>query len=106
MIGYMCISGIIWGLIRRNQGCYCFKIPRIYFEEPNVDEDIGPFHEVLSKGDRIYSIAEELNGRMYGINRILPHAFEDLQKPSQLKEGAIHMTGVHTYDILRNPAYS
>jgi hypothetical protein len=77
---YLPTSNIVWNILANYQ-CGCCKIPRIFFEEPNVDEDIGTFSEVLKKSDRVYSIAEELNGRMYGIVRILPNAFEELTSP-------------------------
>jgi len=74
---YLPSSTIVWNILK-NYSCGCIKIPRVFFEEPNVDEDIGAFHDVLKKSDRVFTIAEELNGRMYGISRILPHAFEEL----------------------------
>lgn len=71
-----------------------------------IDEDIPNYDEVLSHADRKYTLAEEINSRMFGIQTMEQESFDEL-KHIEIKCGQKfkRLTGIHSYDILRNPAY-
>jgi len=101
---YLIFRGAVWACVKRNQHIRCCKVPKIYIEEPVVDEDIGPYFDVLDKDDRIYSYAEEVNQRLWNIKTMLDDDFKKLKKAEGKQERKL--TGIHCYDILRNPAYA
>jgi len=61
-----------WAAIKCVKKTGCCKIPKIWYQQPNVDEDIDRYEHVLDKDDRIYSISEELNMKLYGISTMMP----------------------------------
>lgn len=82
--------------------CRCFK--NMLKTEPRIDEKIDEYDNVLTGLDRKYSLAEEINSRMYGVKTMLDESWADL-KDKEENQGKKSLSGVHTYDILRNPAY-
>ena len=69
-----------------------------------MDENIGKYCDVLDADDRKYSIAEELNSRLYKLQTMLQAPFNRLYEVPKNKN-IRQLIGIHTYDILRNPEY-
>jgi len=76
---------------------------KLFIEDINVDEQIDEFQNCLDEDDRQWTVKEEENARSYGMMTMLNHTLEEI-KDSKMTEG-MHLQGVHTYNILRNPAY-
>ena len=55
--------------------CTCRSVRRLFREEAQFNEDIDEYDKVLSFLDLKYSIAEELNSRLYGIKTMLDGPF-------------------------------
>jgi hypothetical protein len=59
----------------------------------------------LDEDDKNWSLKEEANSLKYGIRTMLKDTREAI-KDGEIKDPKkFHLQGVHTYDILRNPAY-
>lgn len=71
-----------------------------------VDEDIGDFQDVLDSDDRKFTLAEEINSRLFGVQTMLKHSFDSLMNSKEDKKHPQKLTGIHTYDILRNKTYA
>lgn len=59
---------------------------------------------MLTRSDRKYTLAEELNCRMFGVQTMLQDSYEKLEKLEEVKKFK-RLTGIHSYDILNNPSY-
>lgn len=91
-----------------NDGRTCCKkyIRKYWVDEVEIDEDIPAYDEVLTRSDRKFTLAEELNSRMFGIQTMLDHSYKMLEEIELNQETKFkHLTGIHTYDILKNPDY-
>lgn len=87
--------------------CCSSALARFFRGDIEIDEDINDFDEVLTKSDRRYTLAEVLNSEMFGINTMLPHSYEKLLEIEATDGKKIRkLSGIHTYDILRIPAYA
>ena len=69
-----------------------------------VDEEIELYQNCLDKDDKEWTQKEEENMRRYGISTLLPETEESYEKGQFNPK--YHLQGIHTYDILRNPAYA
>lgn len=95
---------------------------RKYFRAPyEINEDIPEYEEAITSDDKVYSIAEEINLRVFGIQTMLNEAYDEIMESvekdkttkDKMLESHVHvetcnhkkMIGVHTYDILRNASY-
>jgi len=80
---------------------------RKYFKNPyEIDEEIPKYDEALTSSDRVYSMAEEINSRVFGIQTMLETSYKDLAEDEPEEQPQYKkMIGVHCYDILRNPSY-
>jgi hypothetical protein len=95
----------IFGLLTNDGRKCCPKLIRKYWvDQVEIDEDIPDYDEVLTKSDRKYTLAEELNSRMFGVQTMLQESYDKLVQMEEAKKFK-RLTGIHTYDILRNPAY-
>lgn len=81
---------------------------RSYFQEMTIedltiDETIDVYQNCLDTDDRNFTLLEEANSLKYGIRTMLSQTKKDIA------EGrfnmSCHLKGIHTYDLLRNPAY-
>lgn len=102
---------IIWGVLAllTNEGkACCRKHIRRYFKNPyEIDEDIPPYDEAITSADRVYSLAEEINNRVFGIQTMLECSFKNMEEDEkEVINIKRKMIGIHTYDILRNPNYN
>lgn len=77
----------------------------LMLDEINIDEDIDTYANCLDDDDKQWTVQEELNMRdCYGIKTMDKKAIEDITN-GWMKHESMHLQGIHTYDILRNPAY-
>jgi hypothetical protein len=81
----------------------CCSGLKLFMEDVNVDEAIDEYQNCLDDDDRQWTVAEEENSRKFGMMTMLNHSLEEI-KESKMTKG-MHLQGVHTYNILRNPAY-
>jgi len=96
----------ILGLVTNEGKMCCPRILRKFWQpQVEIDEDIPDYDEVLTMTDRKYTLAEELNCRMFGIQSMLQSSYDKLYELEEKEKGFKHLTGIHTYDILRNPSY-
>jgi hypothetical protein len=58
----------------------CCKLDRFFVGDIPVDEDIGTIYEVLDNDDRKFTLAEEVNCRLFGMQTILKDSYEKLLK--------------------------
>ena len=73
--------------------------------EIEIDENIDTYANCLDDDDKNWTVQEELNMRdCYGITTMEDSGLEDV-KNGWMKSDSMHLQGIHTYDILRNPAY-
>ena len=77
----------------------------LFLSDIRMDEDIGTYEQVLDNDDRKYSLAEEINMRMFGVQTMLESSYKALYCPKEDKEHKQKLTGIHTYDLLRNQNY-
>jgi len=82
---------------------FCFK----YLSTSNIteafDEVVDIYYKCLDDDDRKWTIEEEENcRRTLGVSCLQDRYLEKL---NQTRMGKCHLQGIHTYDILRNPAY-
>jgi hypothetical protein len=95
------------GLLTNDGRNCCPRVIRKYWvDSVEIDEDVPDYDEVLSTNDRKFTLAEELNIRMFGVETMLNESYsklEILEEPASKKYK--HLTGIHSYDILRNPSY-
>jgi len=75
------------------------------YSEWNIDETIDLYQNCLDDDDKNFSIHEEKTLRAHGIQTQFDETQEKL-RGGKLRDEKMHLKGVHTYDILRNPAYS
>lgn len=73
-------------------------------DELNIDEQIDLYQNCLDEDDKRWSVKEEDNCRLYGMNTMLDGTKTNLQN-GKLSDVKMHLSGIHTYDILRNPIY-
>jgi hypothetical protein len=82
---------------------YLFKSYMI--DAMEINEDIDTYTNCLDENDRRWTIQEELNMKdCYNISTKQDEIIEDI-KNGWMKRSDMHLQGVHTYDILRNPSY-
>lgn len=101
-LGLVTQQGKCWGKCNIKRVQNCFK------EKLKIDEEIDEYDEVLGPVDRKFTLAEELNLNMYGIYTMFEESYLELKDKYQVQAastGKRTLTGVHTYDILKNPAY-
>lgn len=72
-------------------------------EELCIDEKIDVYQNCLDQDDKDYTLMEEENCLKYGMKTMLTSTKRDIRDAKINYD--CHMQGVHTYDILRNPAY-
>jgi len=77
---------------------------RAGLEDIEVDEDIDLYQNCLDKDDQSFSLKEEENMRKFGMWTQLNETMKRV-KGGELSKPEMHLQGIHTYDILRNPAY-
>ena len=71
--------------------------------EIKVDEVIDNYYKCLDDDDREWTIKEEDYYRdIFNLDIMLDNTLEKLKNNKLSKS---HIQGIHTYDILRNPAY-
>jgi len=68
-----------------------------------IDDDIDKYQNCLDKDDKDWSIQEEAGLNRFGIISKFPEEHKRMAD-GEMKPG-MHLTGVHCYNILRNPAY-
>lgn len=74
-------------------------------EEIEIDEDIDRYQNCLDNDDKDWTVQEELNMRdCYGLKCITDETLELIQN-GRMKTHKMHLQGVHSYDLLRNPIY-
>ena len=74
-------------------------------DDMELDEDIDKYPNCLDDDDKEWTVQEELNMRdCYGIKTISDESIKKLYN-GHMKSPTMHLWGVHTYDILRNPNY-
>ena len=74
-------------------------------DELEINEDIDKYTNCLDDDDKDWTLQEELNMRnCYGIKCYEDKALEDIYM-GHMKSPTMHLQGVHTYDLLRNPSY-
>ena len=93
----------IWAIVKAYPNV--FQVSKLFLDDLPVNEDLGMFKDVLNKQDRKYSVAEEINCRLFGMQSMLEKSFISLQQTNALTKDRKMLTGVHTYDLLRNPMY-
>ena len=59
--------------------CIIRYLKNTYFEEVNIEENIGEYQDVLNEDDWKYTIAEEMNFRKFGVKSMLENPFELIQ---------------------------
>ena len=64
---------------------------------------VDTYYKCLDDDDRKWTIEEEENCRRTLAVSCLQDRY--LEKLNQTRMGKCHLQGIHTYDILRNPAY-
>ena len=69
----------------------------------NLDEEIDKYQNCLDDDAKRWSVEEEHNIRSFGIQTMCQCTYSSLEK-GRRKE--MHLQGVHTYDILKNPIYT
>jgi len=81
--------------------CCC---PGQAIEDMDVDEDIDLYQNCLDKDDREWTVKEEDLLWKYGI---CTQKWDTLRriKAGRMKNEKMHLQGIHSYDILRNPNY-
>jgi len=83
-------------------GCCC-KFAML--KDLEIDEDIDTYQNCLDDDDKHWTIQEELNMRdCYGIKTLAEQSVTDIYN-GHMKSSEMHLQGIHTYDILRNPNY-
>jgi hypothetical protein len=105
---YLMFSGLFLKIIGKctNNGKKCGECLKIWFDQDvEVDEVIPDYDEALSPGDRLYSMAEEINLRVYGLQSMLQSSWKKIEEVENKEKNKKTLQGVHTYDLLRNPAY-
>ena len=70
-----------------------------------LNENIGDYFKVLDKDDRKYTLSEEINCRLFGMCTMLEDDFKKLKERNKGGQCRRKLTGIHTYDLLRNPSY-
>ena len=81
----------------------CSKRDRDFLSEIKVDEVIDNYYKCLDDDDREWTIKEEDYYRdIFNLDIMLDNTLEKLKNNKLSKS---HIQGIHTYDILRNPAY-
>lgn len=81
----------------------CSKRDRDFLNEIKVDEVIDNYYKCLDDDDREWTIKEEDYYRdIFNLDIMLDNTLEKLKNNKLSKS---HIQGIHTYDILRNPAY-
>ena len=82
-------------------GC---KLGRFYTEFGEINQEMGDYFQVLDNDDRMYTLSEEINNRLYSMSTRLDAVFNKLKNRDEIYAGR-KLTGIHTYDLLRNPMY-
>lgn len=77
---------------------------RVGIEDIEVDEDIDLYQNCLDKDDQNFTLKEEENMRKFGMWTQLNETMKRV-KGGVLSKPEMHLQGIHTYDILRNPVY-
>ena len=80
-------------------GCKGFHLHDI-----EINDDIDKYQNCLDDDDKEWSLMEEKGLNKFGIISKVPEQIEWLGK-GHLKDKKMHLTGIHTYNILRNPNY-
>ena len=103
---YLLFRGILLSIMKRLQSIECCRMQSLMLDEIRVDEDLPSYQDVLDEDDKNWTIKEEENCRQYGMQTMLDHGFNEIKNAKQfdMKTGK-HLQGIHTYNILRNPAY-
>ena len=73
-------------------------------EDLEIDEDIDTYPNCLDDDDKNWTAMEEENCIKYGMPTMLHDQLESI-KQGKMKSQKMHLQGIHTYDILRNPTY-
>ena len=136
---YMCICYVLYVYLRNvvvaflgwvtdkgNRCCTNKKFKKLFAGPINVNEDIDEYDDVLTLLDRKFSLAEEINSRLYGMKTMIDESYKELfdldedvdhTGDYEINGEIVHnheekdkgpnknLSGVHTYDILRNPSY-
>jgi len=77
---------------------------RTSLDDIEVDEDIDLYQNCLDEDDQKFSLKEEENMRTFGMWTQMNETMTRV-KNGKLSKPEMHLQGIHTYDILRNPAY-
>lgn len=92
--------------MKRLQSIECCKLQSLMLDEIRVDEDLPSYQDVLDEDDKNWTIKEEENCRQYGMHTMLDHGLNDIKNAGTFDmKSDKHLQGIHTYNILRNPAY-
>lgn len=74
-------------------------------DDLEINEDIDKYTNCLDDDDKDWTVQEELNMRdCYGIKCYEDNSITEIQN-GHMKSPVMHLQGIHTYDILRNPSY-
>lgn len=74
-------------------------------EDIEIDEDIDAYPNCLDDDDKEWTVQEEMNMRnCYTLKCISDETIQEIYA-GHLKKPDMHLQGVHTYDLLRNPIY-
>lgn len=88
----------------KKQWCGC-DLDRFFKVADDLNENIGDYFQVLDNDDRKYTLSEEINCRLYGMCTMLEDDFNKLTRRNEGGTVTRALTGIHTYDLLRNPSY-
>lgn len=73
--------------------------------ELDINEDIDTYANCLDEDDKDWTVQEELNMKnCYGIRTMDDDSIGYIYN-GHMKSYSMHLQGIHTYDILRNPTY-
>lgn len=85
--------------------CYSKCFPSDSVGDFFTDEEIDLYQNCLDDDDKNWSLKEEENSLKYGMRLMLKDTREGIESGKMKDSKKFHLQGVHTYDILRNPAY-
>lgn len=74
------IIGLLGLLTNDGRACCPTLLRRYWIDAVEINEDIPNYDECLSKADRKFTLAEELNCRIYGIQTMEQESYDELMK--------------------------